>query len=380
MNSSALSAYELKLAGLHRKSRLRALAPRQGIDFTSNDYLGLADAPRLKAAITDAIERGVPVGAGGSRLLRGNHPEHEALETEAAVFFGAERAIYFGSGFAANVALFSALPLRDDLVLYDALIHASVHDGIAAGKAKAVAVPHNQVEAFEREINRWRQAGGKGRPWIAVESLYSMDGDRAPVAALADLAGRHGGFLVVDEAHATGVFGPGGRGLAAELEGRGNVVALHTCGKALGLSGALISLPAVLADYLTNRARGFIYSTAPSPLMAAAVREALRIVADEPWRRIRLEELINLASEQLRSRLGVTPGGSQILPVMIGDNARALKIATRMRDGGFDVRAIRPPTVPEGTARLRIAITLNVEESQIADMVGLLALAMEEER
>ncbi|ADY67099.1 8-amino-7-oxononanoate synthase [Rhizobium rhizogenes] len=380
MNSSALSAYELKLAGLHRKSRLRALAPRQGIDFTSNDYLGLADAPRLKAAITDAIERGVPVGAGGSRLLRGNHPEHEALETEAAVFFGAERAIYFGSGFAANVALFSALPLRDDLVLYDALIHASVHDGIAAGKAKAVAVPHNQVEAFEREINRWRQAGGKGRPWIAVESLYSMDGDRAPVAALADLAGRHGGFLVVDEAHATGVFGPGRRGLAAELEGRGNVVALHTCGKALGLSGALISLPAVLADYLTNRARGFIYSTAPSPLMAAAVREALRIVADEPWRRIRLEELINLASEQLRSRLGVTPGGSQILPVMIGDNARALKIATRMRDGGFDVRAIRPPTVPEGTARLRISITLNVEESQIADMVGLLALAMEEER
>ncbi|NTA82900.1 8-amino-7-oxononanoate synthase [Agrobacterium tumefaciens] len=380
MNSSALSAYELKLAGLHRKSRLRALAPRQGIDFTSNDYLGLADAPRLKAAITDAIERGVPVGAGGSRLLRGNHPEHEALETEAAVFFGAERAIYFGSGFAANVALFSALPLRDDLVLYDALIHASVHDGIAAGKAKAVAVPHNQVEAFEREINRWRQAGGKGRPWIAVESLYSMDGDRAPVAALADLAGRHGGFLVVDEAHATGVFGPGGRGLAAELEGRGNVVALHTCGKALGLSGALISLPAVLADYLTNRARGFIYSTAPPPLMAAAVREALRIVADEPWRRIRLEELINLASEQLRSRLAVTPGGSQILPVMIGDNARALKIATRMRDGGFDVRAIRPPTVPEGTARLRIAITLNVEESQIADMVGLLALAMEEER
>ncbi len=380
MNSSALSAYELKLAGLHRKSRLRALAPRQGIDFTSNDYLGLADAPRLKAAITDAIERGVPVGAGGSRLLRGNHPEHEALETEAAVFFGAERAIYFGSGFAANVALFSALPLRDDLVLYDALIHASVHDGIAAGKAKAVAVPHNQVEAFEREINRWRQAGGKGRPWIAVESLYSMDGDRAPVAALADLAGRHGGFLVVDEAHATGVFGPGGRGLAAELEGRGNVVALHTCGKALGLSGALISLPAVLADYLTNRARGFIYSTAPSPLMTAAVREALRIVADEPWRRIRLEELINFASEQLRSRLGMTPGGSQILPVMIGDNARALKIATRMRDGGFDVRAIRPPTVPEGTARLRISITLNVEESQIADMVGLLALAMEEER
>lgn len=380
MNSSARSPYEVKLAGLHRKSRLRALAPRQGVDFTSNDYLGLADAPRLKAAIAAAIERGVPVGAGGSRLLRGNHPEHEALEAEAASYFGAEKTIYFGSGFAANVALFSALPLRDDLVLHDALIHASVHDGIAAGKAKAVAVPHNQVEAFEREINRWRQAGGKGRPWIAVESLYSMDGDRAPVAALAGLAGRYGGFLVVDEAHATGVFGEGGRGFAAELEGRGNVVALHTCGKALGLSGALLSLPAVLADYLTNRARGFIYSTAPSPLMVAAVREALRMIADEPWRRTRLKELINFAGEQLRSRLGVMPSGSQILPVMIGDNARALRIAARMRDVGFDVRAIRPPTVPEGTARLRISLSLNVDESQISDMIGLLVLAMEDEK
>jgi len=376
---AALSSYEAKLAGLGRKSRLRALAPREGIDFTSNDYLGLAEAPRLKAAIAEAIGNGVPVGAGGSRLLRGNHPEHEALEAEAAAFFGAEKAIYVGSGFAANVALFSTLPLRDDLVLHDALIHASVHDGIAAGKAKAVAVPHNEVEAFEREIIRWRQAGGRGRPWIAVESLYSMDGDCAPLSALADLAERHGGFLVVDEAHATGVFGPGGRGLAAALEGRGNVVALHTCGKALGASGALLSLPAVLADYLVNRARGFIYSTAPSPLMAAAVREALGIVADEPWRRSRLAELVSFAGEELHRQLGVTPSGSQILPVMIGDNARSLKIAARLRQGGFDVRAIRPPTVPEGTARLRIAITLNVQEGQIADMIGLLALSLREE-
>lgn len=379
MTLAALSSYEAKLAGLSRKSRLRALAPREGIDFTSNDYLGLAEAPRLKAAIAEAIGNGVPVGAGGSRLLRGNHPEHEALEAEAAAFFGAEKAIYVGSGFAANVALFSTLPLRDDLVLHDALIHASVHDGIAAGKAKAVAVPHNEVEAFEREIIRWRQAGGRGRPWIAVESLYSMDGDCAPLSALADLAERHGGFLVVDEAHATGVFGPGGRGLAAALEGRGNVVALHTCGKALGASGALLSLPAVLADYLVNRARGFIYSTAPSPLMAAAVLEGLRVVADEPWRRSRLAELVSFAGEELHRQLGVTPSGSQILPVMIGDNARSLKIAARLRQAGFDVRAIRPPTVPEGTARLRIAITLNVEESQIAAMIGLLALSLREE-
>lgn len=379
MNHTVFSQYEAKLAGLERKSRLRALAPRQGVDFTSNDYLGLASAPRLKAAFADAMERGVPAGAGGSRLLRGNHCEHEALELEAAAFFGGEKAIYFNSGFAANVALFATLPLRQDLVLYDALIHASVHDGIAAGKAQAIAVPHHQVEAFEREIIRWRGQGGRGRPWIAVESLYSMDGDRAPLVALADLAERHDGFLVVDEAHATGVFGPDGRGLAAELEGRRNVLALHTCGKALGLSGALLSLPAVFADYLINRARGFIYSTAPSPLMAAAVRETLRMIADEPWRRLRLAELVSFAGEELQRRLGVTPSGSQILPIIIGDNARSLRIAACLQQGGFDVRAIRPPTVPEGTARLRIAVTLNVDESEIAAMAELLALALREE-
>lgn len=354
--------------------------PQEGVDFTSNDYLGLANAPRLKAAISAAINRGVPAGAGGSRLLRGNHVEHEALEAEAAAFFGVEKALYFSSGFAANVALFSSLPQRDDLIVHDALIHASAHDGIASSKAEAVAVPHNQVEAFDAAIWRWRQAAGKGRPWIAAESLYSMNGDQAPIVELADLADRHDGFLVVDEAHATGVFGPGGRGLASGLEQRGNVLVLHTCGKALGLSGALLGLPATLADYLINRARNFIYSTAPSPLIAAAVREALHAIADEPERRARLDHLRNFAAEQLLSQLGIHPGGSQILPVMIGDNARSLRIADRMRADGFDLRAIRPPTVPEGTARLRISITLNVDEAQISDMVEQLAVAVEEEK
>ncbi|MBB3746968.1 8-amino-7-oxononanoate synthase [Rhizobium sp. BK591] len=380
MSSPALARYEATLDGLARRSRIRALAPQHGVDFTSNDYLGLANAPRLKAAIAAAIDRGVSAGAGGSRLLRGNHPEHEALEAEAAAFFRVERVLYFGSGFAANVALFSSLPQRDDLIVHDALIHASAHDGIAASKAEAVAVPHNEVDAFDRAIRRWRKAGGKGRPWIAVESLYSMDGDQATVADLADLADRHDGFLVVDEAHASGVFGPGGRGLASGLESRGNIVVLHTCGKALGVSGALLGLPSVLADYLINRARNFIYSTAPSPLMASGVREALRMIADEPERRMRLEGLKNFAGEQLSSRLGISPSGSQILPVMIGDNARSLRIADRMRAEGYDIRAIRPPTVPEGTARLRISITLNVDEEQIADMVQRLATALEEER
>lgn len=380
MISPAIPRYEATLAGLARKSRIRALTPQQGVDFTSNDYLGLANALRLKAAISAAIEQGIPAGAGGSRLLRGNHWVHEVLEAEAAAFFGVERALYFGSGFAANVALFSCLPQRSDLIIHDNLIHASAHDGISASKAEAVAVRHNDIEAFDEAIRRWRSNGGKGHPWIAVESLYSMDGDQAPVSELAKLANRHDGFLVVDEAHATGVLGPGGRGLASGLESSGNVLVLHTCGKALGVSGALLGLPAVLADYMINRARNFIYSTAPSPLMAVGVREALRIIQDEPERRRRLDTLRDFAGGQLRSRLGIDPSGSQIQPVMIGDNARALRVSERMQNEGFDVRAIRPPTVPDGTARLRISITLNVDESQIANMVECLAAAIEGEQ
>ncbi|NLS01596.1 8-amino-7-oxononanoate synthase [Rhizobium sp. P38BS-XIX] len=381
MSAPAFGRHEATLAGLRRRSRIRDLVPHQGADFTSNDYLGLANAPRMKAAISAALEAGVPAGAGGSRLLRGNHWMHEALETEAAAFFATERVLYFGSGFAANVALFSCLPQRGDLIVYDTLIHASARDGISASKAETLAVPHNDVEAFDKAIGIWRKRGGRRCVWIAVESLYSMDGDRAPLFDLKELADRHGGLLVVDEAHATGVFGPGGRGLASDLETAGNVLVLHTCGKALGMSGALLGLPGVLADYMVNRARSFIYSTAPSPLMAAGVREALHMIEDEPERRSRLTALKDFAGDRLRSKLGLNSGsGSQILPIMIGDNAAALRIAERMRSEGFDVRAIRPPTVPEGTARLRVSITLNIDEGQIADMIECLATIMDGEK
>lgn len=380
MMAQALARYETTLAGLERKGRRRMLLPQAGTDFSSNDYLALAGSARLAKAIASALQRGVPTGAGGSRLLRGNHPEHEALEAEAASFFGAERALYFGSGYAANAALFSTLPRRSDLVVYDALVHASAHEGILAGKAQTAAATHNDVGSFAQAIEQWRSQGGTGHPWIAVESLYSMDGDRAPLTELAALAEKHDGFLVIDEAHATGVFGPEGRGFAADLKNRENVIVLHTCGKALGVSGALLGANAVLCDYLVNRARGFIYSTAPSPLMAAAVREALRVLVVEPQRRADFDELRNFANTELTAKLGVAGSGSQILPVLIGDNGQAVRVAARMRAEGFDIRAIRPPTVPEGTARLRIAITLNVDRPTISRMFTRLAAIMTEEK
>ena len=369
---SRLARFEAALQGLERRSRRRRLAPRQGKDFASNDYLGLAESPRLKAAVSDAVGRGVPVGAAGSRLLRGNHPEHEALEAEAAGFFHAERALFLGAGYAANVALVSTLPQRGDLVVCDALVHASVHDGLRDAKAEVAFAPHNDAQAIADAIAGWRGRGGRGQPFIVAESLYSMDGDRAPAADLLGLAEAHDGFLILDEAHATGVFGAGGRGLGEALEGSQALIAVHTCGKALGVSGALVTGPAAIVDTLVNRAKPFVYATAPSPLMAAAVREALRIVADEPERRARLHALVGFAGERL-ARLGLPASGSQIQPVILGQNARATATAARLQAAGFDCRAIRPPTVPEGTARLRISLTLNVDESAVSALLDAIA-------
>jgi len=361
---------ELAAAG-----RLRSLNPRAGIDFASNDYLGLANSPRLRDAVLDALLSGVAIGSGGSRLLRGNDPEHERLEAEAAAFFGCESALYLSSGFAANETLFATLPQRGDLVVHDALIHASTHEGLRCGRAERVAAQHNAVDAFADAIREWRERGGTGRAWIAVESLYSMDGDRAPLDALAALADAQDAFLMIDEAHAVGVFGPDGRGLAAHLDGRENVVVLRTCGKALGVEGALLCLPRVMRDFLVNRGRGFIFSTAPSPLMARAVGEALRILAHEPERRETLRQRVRLVGQVL-GEAGIPASGSQIVPVILGEDERAMRVAGMLQQAGYDVRGIRPPTVPAGTSRLRISVTLNAGEDAIRGLGEALQAAM----
>jgi 8-amino-7-oxononanoate synthase len=347
---------------------LRSLRERSGIDFTSNDYLGLAESAELRQAAADALARGVPVGSGGSRLLRGNHPEHEALETEAAAYFGAEAALYFGGGYVANFAIFSTLPQTGDLVVHDELIHASVHEGLRRGRADFVPVPHNNVEAFDAAIVRWRKAGGKGRPWLSVESLYSMDGDSPNLVELLAVADRHEAMVVIDEAHATGVLGPQGRGLAAAFEGRDNVITLHTCGKALGTVGGFVLAPRVVRDFLVNRSRPFIFATAPSPLTAAITRAALALSRSIPERRERLSRLVQFAGDELRRQCGIEPSGSQIVPVIIGSDRAAVTLATGLQRKGYDIRAIRPPTVPEGTARLRIALTLNVDQPTVAGL------------
>ena len=372
------STHERALEALSRRGRLRSLEPPRGIDFASNDYLGLAQSAELAAAVRAAIDRGVPIGAGGSRLLRGNHPEHEALEEEAAAFFGAETALFFGGGFIANSALVATLPQRGDLLVFDALIHASAHDGMRLSRAETQQARHNDTQHVDDLISAWRASGATGKPWIVVESLYSMDGDFAPIDELVRVAERHDAILIIDEAHATGVFGPEGRGLAAHLEGRDDVITLHTCGKALGVMGALVLAPRPIRDFLVNRARSFIYATAPSPLVASAVRAALQISRTASERRQRLQGLIAFARQQLVSKTVFAPSASQIQPLIVGSDGGAVMLANAMQQRGYDIRAIRPPTVPEGTARLRLTITLNVDEAMIAAAVADLVSAQAE--
>jgi 8-amino-7-oxononanoate synthase len=373
LRTDKVSSYVAALAGLESDNRLRSLRPRLGIDFSSNDYLALANAPRMRKAISAAIEAGTPIGAGGSRLLRGNCEEHESLEADAAQFFGAESAIFFASGYLANFAVLTTLPQRGDLLVLDSLVHASIHEGARAGRAEFRFSRHNEPDPVEATIREWRSQGGRGRVWIVVESLYSMDGDFAPLEELFAIAQRHDAFLMVDEAHATGVYGEKGRGLTAPYEGREDLVAVHTCGKALGAAGALVTTTKILRDFIVNRCRPFIFSTAPSPLMAVAVKEALAILREEPARRERLRNLIAFAHRKIGARHDWRLSGSQILPLIVGDNGRAMALAAALQARGFDIRGIRPPTVPQGTARLRISLTNNVDEEDVRAMLDALA-------
>ncbi|UWU75808.1 8-amino-7-oxononanoate synthase [Bradyrhizobium huanghuaihaiense] len=364
--------YARALHALKDDNRLRTLKPRVGIDFTSNDYLALASSPRMKNAVLAALEAGIPIGAGGSRLLRGNCEEHEHLEAEAARFFGAETALFFGGGYVANFAVLTTLPQRGDLLVLDSLVHASIHEGARAGRAEYRISAHNDPQSVENTIRDWRSQGGIGRIWIVVESVYSMDGDFAPLKDLTQIASGHDAFLMVDEAHATGVYGEQGRGLTAPYERNDNLVVIHTCGKALGAAGALVTTSAAMRDFMVNRCRPFIFATAPSPLMAVAIREALLILQQEPERRQRLAKLVAFTHREMKARGLQSPSESQIVPYIVGDNAQAMQLASAMQAHGFDIRGIRPPTVPSGTARLRISLTLNVEEQDVRAMLDAL--------
>ncbi len=330
------------------------VAGRILLNLSSNDYLGLSQDPRLIAAAREAAARW-GVGAGASRLVVGHLALHEEVEARLAAFKGTEAAVIFSTGYMANLGVISALMGPGDKVFCDKLNHASIYDAIRLSGANLIRFPHRDIDRLEALL----QKAGPGKRLIVTDSVFSVDGDLAPLQDMVEIKDRYGAMLMVDEAHATGVLGPEGEGLAAAL-GLTQRVEVHmgTFSKALGSLGGYVAGDRCLIDYLHNRARSFIYSTAMPPPVLGAIAGALDLVVREPDRRTYLLE----QAEEFRRML--TQGGfdtlgseTQIVPVLVGENVRSLEIAARLRERGLMAVALRPPTVPPGRARVRFSLS-----------------------
>ena len=346
------------------------IAGRRLINFSSNDYLGLANDPRLRKAATAAIDE-FGVGAGASRLISGTQSPHLALERELAQWKQTEAALCFSSGYAAALGTIPVLVTKNDVILLDKLCHASLIDGAKLSGAALRVFPHNHVGKLESHLEWARREHSGKRVLIISESVFSMDGDRAPLRELVELKKRFGAMLLLDEAHAVGVIGPNGRGLAsAENQSEEVDVQMGTLSKALGASGGYICGGHTLIEWLINRARSFIYSTAPPPAVVAAALDAIDFLSSPEGeeRRLLLWERIRLMQHLLpRSELGkeYSADSSAIFPWMVGDEKATLNLTGALQNEGFLVPAIRYPTVAKGAARLRITVTAAHEASQI---------------
>lgn len=353
---------QIKDAGLYR--RLRRVEGDQGptllidgrevINFSSNNYLGIANHPALAAAAKEAIDR-YGCGSGASRLISGNMTLHEQLENRLAEFKGTEAALVFNSGFQANTGVISTLTGEGDVIFSDALNHASIIDGCRLARAKSAVYSHCDLNQLETELKR---ATSARRRLIVTESIFSMDGDEAPLVGIVELAEKYDALVMVDEAHATGIFGARGAGVVQKLGlGERVLVQMGTLGKALGGFGAYIAGSRDLRDLLINRCRSFIFTTALPPAVMAMALAAIDIVEREPERRESLWNNCRNLKEGL-SKLGFDIGASEspILPLIIGDAAECMRFSEALLERGVFVQGIRPPTVPQGTSRLRITL------------------------
>lgn len=345
---------------------------RQYLNFCSNDYLGLAAHPRIVERFRSAaIQYGV--GSGASHLVCGHSAPHHQLEEALAEFTGRARALLFSSGYMANAGILSSLLQRGDSVFEDRLNHASLLDGGLHSGARFQRFPHNDVSALKAKL-----ASAQGPKMVVVDGVFSMDGDTAPLAALADACGEHDAWLMVDDAHGFGVLGERGVGSteAAGLEVSSVPVLMATLGKALGTAGAFVAGSEVLIEGLIQQSRNYIYTTALPPAVAAASLEALSLLREEPWRREHLAQLIvrfRVGAEQLGLPLMLS--ASAIQPLLVGDAARAVDLSKRLSEAGFLIGAIRPPTVPAGTSRLRITLSAAHSEEQVDQLLEQLAVS-----
>ncbi len=375
------------LDALARRGLLRALEPltaRQGaevevngeerlINFSSTDYLGLSVDPQLRAALAAAVEE-LGAGAGASRLITGDSSAHRALEKTAARFEGTEAALVFNSGYVANVGVLSALLSEGDAVFSDALNHASIVDGCRLSKAQVSVYPHRDVAALERLLAEHPAR----RKLVVTDSVFSMDGDRAPLRELAQVSAAAGAALMVDEAHATGVLGPTGAGLCEELSVKPDL-RMATLSKALGCVGAYVACSAPVRELLFNRARSLVFSTALPPALCAAATLSLQRVQKDPALRERLWTNVRHFAAGLE-RLGLPAHrDSAIFSIVLGAPEAAVAASRELRKAGLLVKPIRPPTVPPGTSRLRFALsaahTVEHLDRALAALAALPALA-----
>lgn len=366
------SLHELDALGLRRRLRVieeingtrTTIDGRELQNFSSNDYLGLASHPSVVEAMAEAAGC-YGVGSTASRLICGTTAEHAMLEEELARAKGAEAALVFSTGMAAAAGTIPALVGKGDVIILDKLAHACLIDGARASEAVIRVFPHNDLEKLESHLQWAREKHPQARVMILTESVFSMDGDLAPLRKIVELKERYGAILFLDEAHAVGVRGHGAQGMAGELGMADRVeIQMGTLGKALGVSGGYIAGSRVLIDFLINRARSFIFSTAPSPAVAAACRAALRIVQSEEGVRLREKLHQNLSLLATGLNLNALPE-SAIVPVILGSQEQALGEAARLFEAGFFVPAIRYPTVPRNTARLRITVSAAHEPEHI---------------
>ena len=356
-SSNLRSRIDAELDALREHSQFRSLEIPRGIDLCSNDYLALASDPCLHRAVLDAVFASARVGSVGSRLLSGNSRDWEEIESDFANFVGAEAALYFSSGYSANVGLLSSILQPNDVIFSDALNHASLIDGIRLSRARKIIYQHRDLQSLERTLRE--NANASGAKLIVTESVFSMEGDVAPLESLTQLAQAYSADLIVDEAHAIGVCGRQGRGLVADLPDRSRILAaVYPCGKALASCGAFVCCSASVKNYLINHARSFIFSTANPPYIAHQIRAALALVRETDDRRAHLREIsAALRSALIAAGLHCSSGETPIVPVILGSNETALRVAAELQSAGFGVKAIRPLTVPPGTARIRLSLT-----------------------
>lgn len=366
-----------EVRGLRRTRRVLASPQRARVSvdgrdyiaFCSNDYLGLAADPRLAAAAREGIDR-YGVGGGASHLILGHSTAHHELEEALAQFVCQPRALLFSSGYMANMGVVSALARRGDAVFADKLNHASLNDAALVSRAAFKRYAHNDLDALERLL----KTVPARRRLIVTDAVFSMDGDIAPVAALLQLCERHDAYLFIDDAHGFGVLGEAGRGTLAHCNvASDRIIYMATLGKAAGVAGAFVAGEETLIETLIQNARTYIYTTATPPLLAHALLMSLHIIAQEEWRRERLRALIAQLREGLAaSPWQLMPSDTPIQPLLIGGNGDALALSARLAEAGLLVPAIRPPTVPEGTARLRISLSADHEAADVAQLVAAL--------